>query len=212
MDPVYYLEDTLVFAGIFILLTLSLNIEYGFTRLGNFGKVAFFMVGAYTYALLGRLGFPFYLSLTGSTLVAATIGLIISLPALRLREDYLAIVTLSFGEILRLIIKAQEGIAGGVKEAVRRVRESMPHTLKVEVEAESLAQVEEALAAGADVIMLDNMPLKTMREAVRCGSTGALLQTKSPVRGLKPSRMSSSKPRACPVANKKPRKGIETRK
>ncbi|MDI6631256.1 MAG: carboxylating nicotinate-nucleotide diphosphorylase [Bacillota bacterium] len=67
-------------------------------------------------------------------------------------------------------------IAGGVKEAVRRVRESMPHTLKIEVEAESLAQVEEALAAGADVIMLDNMPLETMREAVRLVAGRALVE------------------------------------
>ncbi|MEW6771171.1 MAG: carboxylating nicotinate-nucleotide diphosphorylase [Bacillota bacterium] len=67
-------------------------------------------------------------------------------------------------------------IAGGVKEAVRRVRESVPHTLKVEVEAESLAQVEEALAAGVDVIMLDNMPLETMREAVRLIAGRALVE------------------------------------
>ncbi|WP_334110079.1 branched-chain amino acid ABC transporter permease [Thermodesulfitimonas autotrophica] len=115
MDPVYYIEDTLIFAGIFVILTLSLNLEYGFTGLGNFGKVAFFMAGAYTYALLAQLGVPFYLSLPAGALVAAAIGLLVTLPALRLREDYLAIVTLSFGEILRLIIKAQEGIAGGVR-------------------------------------------------------------------------------------------------
>lgn len=115
MDPLYYLEDTLIFASIFIILTLSLNLEYGFTGLGNFGKVAFFMAGAYTYALSARAGFPFYLCLPAAAVVAALLGLVVTLPALRLREDYLAIVTLSFGEILRLIIKAEEGIAGGVR-------------------------------------------------------------------------------------------------
>jgi nicotinate-nucleotide pyrophosphorylase (carboxylating) len=56
--------------------------------------------------------------------------------------------------------------AGGITEAVRRARSYIPHTLKVEIETETLAQVAEALAAGADIIMLDNMDLAAMREAV----------------------------------------------
>ena len=57
--------------------------------------------------------------------------------------------------------------AGGVREAVRLAREYAPFLQKIEVEAETLEMVEEAAAAGADVIMLDNMPVETMREAVR---------------------------------------------
>ncbi|KKO55148.1 carboxylating nicotinate-nucleotide diphosphorylase [Paenibacillus sp. DMB20] len=57
--------------------------------------------------------------------------------------------------------------AGGITEAVSRSRSSIPHTMKIEVETESLAQVEEALAAGADIIMLDNMEPDLMAEAVR---------------------------------------------
>lgn len=57
--------------------------------------------------------------------------------------------------------------AGGIAEAVSRSRSSIPHTMKIEVETESLAQVEEALAAGADIIMLDNMDPDLMAEAVR---------------------------------------------
>jgi len=56
--------------------------------------------------------------------------------------------------------------AGGIAEAIGRARAHVPHTLKIEIETESLAQVEEALAAGADVIMLDNMSLADMRSAV----------------------------------------------
>ncbi len=56
--------------------------------------------------------------------------------------------------------------AGGITEAVRRVRRLAPHTLKIEVETENLAQIDEALAAGADIIMLDNMSLEEMRKAV----------------------------------------------
>lgn len=56
--------------------------------------------------------------------------------------------------------------AGGISEAVRRAKAYIPHTLKIEIETETLAQVEEALAAGADIIMLDNMSLADMRSAV----------------------------------------------
>ena len=56
--------------------------------------------------------------------------------------------------------------AGGITAAITRARAYIPHTLKIEIETETLAQVAEALEAGADIIMLDNMDLATMREAV----------------------------------------------
>ncbi len=56
--------------------------------------------------------------------------------------------------------------AGGITEAINRARAYIPHTLKIEVETENLTEVTEALAAGADIIMLDNMDVATMREAV----------------------------------------------
>ncbi len=107
--------DIIVFIGIFAIVALSLNLEYGFTGLGNFGKVAFFLVGAYTYAvLMERTEIPFYVALVMAMLTSAGIGLLVSLPALRLREDYLAIVTLAIGEILRLIVKTEDWLAHGV--------------------------------------------------------------------------------------------------
>jgi branched-chain amino acid transport system permease protein len=106
-----YFLDFVVFVGIFGILALSLNLEFGFTGLANFGKVAFFLLGAYTYALLSQIGIPFYLCLVLGALVSALFGLLISLPALRLRTDYLAIVILAFGEILRYIVRA-ENIGG----------------------------------------------------------------------------------------------------
>ncbi|MGA8849656.1 MAG: branched-chain amino acid ABC transporter permease [Dehalococcoidia bacterium] len=109
------LLDIVVYIGIFAIVSLSLNLEYGFTGLGNFGKVAFFLAGAYTYAILmERTGLPFYLALIIAMLISAGIGLLVSLPALRLREDYLAIVTLAIGEILRLIVQAEDSLAHGV--------------------------------------------------------------------------------------------------
>lgn len=112
--PIGYLLDTLVFAGIFGILSLSLNIEFGHTGLPNFGKVAFFMIGAYTSALITLSGKPFIAGIIGAMIVSGICGVLISLPAIRLREDYLAITTLAFGEILRLILKNEEWIAGGV--------------------------------------------------------------------------------------------------
>ncbi len=114
MDPLVFLLDTLVFVGIFMILTLSLNLEYGYTSLGNFGKVAFFMVGAYVYAISVQFGLPFYISLILAAIVSAILGALVSLPAIRLREDYLAITTIAFGEIVRIIFKAEASIAGGV--------------------------------------------------------------------------------------------------
>ncbi len=114
MDPLVFILDALVFVGVFMLLVLSLNLEFGYTGLGNFGKVAFFMVGAYIYAIAIQFGLPFYLSLVLCALVASILGALVSLPALRLREDYLAITTIAFGEIVRIIFKAEQSIAGGV--------------------------------------------------------------------------------------------------
>jgi branched-chain amino acid transport system permease protein len=105
--------DFLVFVGIFGIVTLSLNLEFGFAGIANFGKVAFFLIGAYTYALLSKIGIPFSLCLIAGALTSALFGLLISLPALRLRTDYLAIAILAFGEILRLIVKSESWIAGG---------------------------------------------------------------------------------------------------
>ena len=66
--------------------------------------------------------------------------------------------------------------AGGLTEAVRRAKSYIPHTMKVEVETETLAQVAEALAAGADIIMLDNMDTSAMREAVALIAGRALVE------------------------------------
>jgi len=113
LDPLLYVFDLIVFIGIFGIVSLSLNLEFGFAGLANFGKVAFFLIGAYTYALLSQIGLPFYLCLIAGGLISAIWGLVISLPALRLRADYLAIAILAFGEILRLIVKSEDWLAGG---------------------------------------------------------------------------------------------------
>lgn len=108
-----YFLDLVVFVGIFGIVALSLNLEFGFAGLANFGKVAFFLIGAYTYALLSQIGIPFTICLIVGALISALFGLLVALPTLRLRADYLAISVLAFGEILRLIVKSERWIAGG---------------------------------------------------------------------------------------------------
>jgi branched-chain amino acid transport system permease protein len=114
LDPLVYILDLIVLIGIFGILSLSLNLEFGFAGLANFGKVVFFLIGAYTYAILSQVGVPFYLCLPAGAVTAALIGFLVSLPTLTLREDYLAIVVLTFGEIVKLIVKTEGWIAGGV--------------------------------------------------------------------------------------------------
>jgi branched-chain amino acid transport system permease protein len=104
----------MIYVGIFAIVALSLNAEYGYTGLASFGKVAYFMIGAYGFALLIQAGVPWPLAIILAAVIASFFGLLVSLPAIRLREDYLAIVTLTFGEILRIFIKAEDWLANGV--------------------------------------------------------------------------------------------------
>ena len=109
----YYLEVATQ-VGIFVALALGLNIVVGLAGLLDLGYVAFFAVGAYLWAIFGSPqanqifggGFPlapgwFFVFLLGGLAVAALTGVLLGLPVLRLRGDYLAIVTLGFGEVIR---------------------------------------------------------------------------------------------------------------
>ncbi len=108
-----YVLDTLIYIGIYAILAISLNLEAGYTRLMNFGKVAFFAMGAYASAILTSAGAPFIVGLLTGMLLSALFGYLVALPTLRLRADYLAIVTLSFGEILRLIFLNELWLTSG---------------------------------------------------------------------------------------------------
>ena len=96
------------FALLYIMLALGLNIVVGYAGLLDLGYIAFFAVGAYTYALLGSpqfgLHWPFWMVLPLCGLSACVFGVLLGAPTLRLRGDYLAIVTLGFGEIIRIFL------------------------------------------------------------------------------------------------------------
>jgi branched-chain amino acid transport system permease protein len=95
-------------AILFILLSLGLNIVVGFAGLLDLGYIAFYAVGAYVYALLAsphfNLHLPFWVILPIGAAVAAFFGVLLGSPTLKLRGDYLAIVTLGFGEIIRVFL------------------------------------------------------------------------------------------------------------
>ncbi len=105
-----YVNSLLANVGIFLLLALGLNIVVGLAGILDLGYVAFFAVGAYTTAVLTSELSPFFapgmtwvLSLVFVIILAALTGLFIGAPVIRMRGDYLAIVTLGFGEIIRLL-------------------------------------------------------------------------------------------------------------
>src|SRR6266705_7214360 len=95
-------------AILFVFLSLGLNIVVGFAGLLDLGYIAFYAVGAYVYALLASPHFdihwPFWVILPLGAAIAALFGVLIGAPTLKLRGDYLAIVTLGFGEIVRIFL------------------------------------------------------------------------------------------------------------
>ena len=109
-----YLIDLGTTVLIYVMLGWGLNVVVGLAGLLDLGYVAFYAVGAYTFGLLAQdLGFTFWEALPFSGLVAASFGIILGFPVLRLRGDYLAIVTLGFGEIIRIVLLNWAPVTGG---------------------------------------------------------------------------------------------------
>jgi neutral amino acid transport system permease protein len=105
---VEYLIFLAISTSVFALFGLGLNLQWGFTGLINFGHVAFMTLGAYTTVLLSLKGVPFILAVPAGAILAAVLGMIIGFSTLRLREDYLGIVTIGVGEVIRLVVNNQE--------------------------------------------------------------------------------------------------------
>jgi neutral amino acid transport system permease protein len=103
-----YLIFLAISTATFALFGLGLNLQWGFTGLINFGHIAFMTLGAYTMVLLSLKGVSLLLSAIIGAIVAASLGLVIGFATLRLREDYLSIVTIGTGELIRLIVNNQE--------------------------------------------------------------------------------------------------------
>ncbi len=109
-----YTIDTATQILIYIMLGWGLNVVVGLAGLLNLGYVAFYAVGAYTYALIAtEFGWSFWVCLPLAGMLAALFGVTLAFPVLRLRGDYLAIVTLAFGEIIRIVLLNWQSLTGG---------------------------------------------------------------------------------------------------
>ena len=120
-----YHTNVMITAFIYVILGLGLNIIVGLGGLLNLGYAAFFGIGAYTYGLIWKYigpsfvaagfnpGWLFWISLPLAGIAATVFGIILSLPVLRLKGDYLAIVTLAFGEIFHMVMQNAGDITGG---------------------------------------------------------------------------------------------------
>jgi branched-chain amino acid transport system permease protein len=117
-----YLFRVLDQAGIYVLLALGLNVVVGYAGLLDLGYVAFYAIGAYSYALLASpqlgLHIPFWVVLPLAPLLAAVFGVLLGAPTLRLRGDYLAIVTLGFGEVIRILLNNLDAITNGPRGVI----------------------------------------------------------------------------------------------
>ncbi|MBA2325025.1 MAG: branched-chain amino acid ABC transporter permease [Actinobacteria bacterium] len=121
MDIVEVLADAIrvaigPLAAAYALAAVGLNLQFGYTGLLNFGHVAFLMVGAYGTAITVDQGGPLWLGLLVGVAAAVALGLLFGLPTLRLRADYLAIVTIAAAEVLRILIRGpgEDSLTRGV--------------------------------------------------------------------------------------------------
>lgn len=109
-----YLISMATFVGFFMILALALNLQWGMTGMVNFGIAGFYALGAYTSGLLTtKLAVPVGLAIPLACLAGLAVGALVALLSMRLREDFLAIVTLGFGEIVRLIVLNEDEITEG---------------------------------------------------------------------------------------------------
>lgn len=111
--------------GLYVILALGLNIAFGLAGLFDLGFMAFYAIGAYSAAILAIQGWGFWLSTLAAIAVSVSCRILLGAPVLRLRGDYLAIVTLGFGEITRLVLNNWDSLTHGPK-GLPRVGEAIP--------------------------------------------------------------------------------------
>ncbi len=109
-----YLVSIATFVGFFMLLALALNLQWGMTGMVNFGIAGFYGLGAYTSGLLTvKAGWPIWAGMGTAVLLGALFGAVLAFLSLRLRDDFLAIVTLGFGELVRLVLLNEDWLTNG---------------------------------------------------------------------------------------------------
>jgi branched-chain amino acid transport system permease protein len=176
-----YLVAVFIVVLIYLLLSLGLTIQYGLTGLINFGLVGFFAIGAYASALLAMRGVPLPLAFAIASLIAGLAAWPIGLVALRLRDDYFAIVTLGFSETVRLVIVNESWLTNGVRGIT-----GVPALFQNAGSSAALLTVGVLLAVNAAVVLLLHhivkSPFGRALEAVRDDETAFTALGKSPSR------------------------------
>jgi len=127
--PEYWLAQ-LTFVLIYGIAGLGLMLLSGYTGQFPLGHAAFLGVGAYTQALLTAMGWPFFLALACAALLSAAVGIVVGLPALRVKGIYLAIATLAFGFIVEESFARWESVTGGNKGIFLQPPQIMGHAFE----------------------------------------------------------------------------------
>ena len=110
-----YIQLNMVIIGVNIILAIGLNLITGFTGQFSLGHAAFMAIGAYSSGIMtAKLGMPFAVGIIAAALAAALAGLLIGIPTLRLKGDYLAIATLGFAEIVRIMLLNNDYVGGAI--------------------------------------------------------------------------------------------------
>jgi branched-chain amino acid transport system permease protein len=176
-----YLVAVFIVVLIYLLLSLGLTIQYGLTGLINFGLVGFFAIGAYASAILAMKGMPLVASFAVASVLAGLAAWPIGLVALRLRDDYFAIVTLGFSETVRLVIQNESWLTNGVRGIT-----GVPSLFQNAGSAAPLITVGVLLVVNAVVILLLHhivkSPFGRALEAVRDDEVAFTALGKSPSR------------------------------
>lgn len=177
-----YVTAIAIIAGIYVLLTLGLTLQYGLTGLVNFGHVGFFAIGAYASALAVMAGWPVPLALALAAGLAALSAWPIGLIALRLRDDYFAIVTLGFSETVRLVITSEKWLTNGV-QGIPGIPRLVPGLSGQDAQLVTLAAIVLACVVAALLMLrIARSPFGRVIEAIRDNEEAVAALGKDPAR------------------------------
>ncbi|MEJ1979076.1 MAG: branched-chain amino acid ABC transporter permease [Acetobacteraceae bacterium] len=177
-----YIVAISIVALIYMLLALGLTLQFGLTGLINFGHVGFFAIGAYTSALLALQGVPLPLSFLAAAILSGLTAWPIGLISLRLRDDYFAIVTLGFSEVVRIVITNARSLTDGT-QGIPGIPRLYPGLTGLTSQLAVLATVGVVtLAAIWMIVRIARSPFGRMIQAIRDNEVAVKALGKDPAR------------------------------
>jgi branched-chain amino acid transport system permease protein len=177
-----YIIAIAIITAIYVLLALGLNLQYGLTGLINFGHVGFFCVGAYVAALLSKHEVSPLVAFPVAALLAALAAWPLGVVSLRLREDYFAIVSLGFSEVVRLVATSERWLTNGV-QGIPGIPKLMDGLVPRAAEPVAVLALLVAVNLGAILMMrrIANSPFGRVIEAIRDNEEAVKSLGKDPV-------------------------------